>query len=57
VRDAGGGHERQHPVEEAHPRPQDRGEDELLAGDLGACIVVIGVSISTVSIGRSRVTS
>ena len=56
--DAGRGHEVEHAVEEADAGAQDRGEDELLAGDLRApAWSSSGVSISIVSSGRSRVTS
>jgi hypothetical protein len=35
VGDAGGGDQLQHPVQHAHARAQDGGEDQLLAGDGG----------------------
>jgi hypothetical protein len=56
--DAGGGDEVEHAVQEADAGAQDRGENELLARDLGGVQVASsGVSMETVSSGRSRVTS
>ena len=55
--DARGRHQIQHALEQAHAGAQDRREHQLLAGQLGDFIVASGVSISTISSGRSRVTS
>ena len=47
----------EHPIEKTNACAQNGREHQLLAGDRGAIILASGVSTSTISSGRSRVTS